>query len=79
MKRFKLAIFTSIGFLIFPMLVQAELIRITPEGVAVPDQVITDPVPITADGFRLTFHGGGNKTLLDPLFLIFASFFVFIR
>lgn len=73
MKKASLAILTSVGFLFFSIAVQAELIRITPEGVAVSEQAITDPVPISAEGFRLTFHGGGSKTLLDPLFLIFAT------
>jgi len=49
------------------------LVRITPTGVAVPDQTILDPVPISADGFRLTFHGGGKDTILDPLLLVFAT------
>ena len=73
MKKFRLAIGTIIGFLFFSAVVQAELIRITPEGVAVDEQAITDPVPISADGFRLTYHGGGPKTILDPLYLIFAT------
>ncbi len=52
---------------------QASLIRITPEGVAVDEQVQTDPVPISADGFRLSYWGGGKGTILDPLLLIFAT------
>ena len=52
---------------------QAALIRITPEGVAVDEQTQLDPVPISADGFRLTYHGGGTQTILDPLILIFAT------
>jgi hypothetical protein len=51
----------------------SALIRITPEGVAVPNQTVTDPVPISADGFRLTYHGGGSDTIVDPLVLIFAT------
>ena len=52
---------------------QAALIRVTPEGVAVDEQAQLDPVPITADGFRLTYHGGGTQEILDPLILVFAT------
>jgi hypothetical protein len=52
---------------------QASLIRITPEGVAVDEQVQLDPVPISADGFRLSYWGGGKSTILDPLVLVFAT------
>jgi hypothetical protein len=51
--------------------VQAELIRITPTGVSsFGYSGPTDPVPIGADGFRLTYHGGGDEALIDPVFLI---------
>jgi len=74
MKKSSLVMLASIGFLFFSVTTQAALIRISPEGVAVSDQVITDPVPIGADGFRLTYHGGsGGTPILDPLFLIFAT------
>jgi hypothetical protein len=29
-----------------------------------------DPVPIGSEGFRLTFNGGGKKTVVDPVLLI---------
>jgi hypothetical protein len=32
----------------------------------------TGPVPIGANGFRLSFHGGGNQTLVNPVMLIFG-------
>ena len=28
------------------------------------------PVPIDSDGFRMTFNGGGSKTVIDPLLLV---------
>jgi PEP-CTERM motif len=51
----------------------AALIRMTPLGVAVDEQVVLDPVPIGADGFRLSYWGGGTDALLDPVLLIFAT------
>jgi hypothetical protein len=32
----------------------------------------TSPVPIGANGFRLSFHGGGTQTLVNPVMLIFG-------
>jgi hypothetical protein len=32
----------------------------------------TGPVPIGGGGFRLSFHGGGNQTLVNPVMLIFG-------
>lgn len=53
---------------------QAGLIRITPTGVASNEQVITDPVPIGTDGFRLTYHSQGNQAdVINPLILIIAT------
>jgi hypothetical protein len=71
MRIFKLALIAT--FFLVTSAANAALIRITPEGVAVDEQTITDPVPISADGFRLTYHGGGGNTILDPLVLIFAT------
>jgi len=58
-----------------PRLAAAEgLLRITPVGwsPAAWDAagMPTGPVPIGADGFRLTFQGGGSQTVLDPVLLI---------
>lgn len=50
---------------------RANLIRMTPAGVSVAAYAgPLDPVPIGADGFRLTFHGGGPATLVNPVMLI---------
>ena len=74
MKKFKLLALVGVGALFLSAASQAGLIRITPEGVAVSDQSITGPVPITDEGFRLTYHSNGApKTMLDPLLLIFAT------
>lgn len=32
----------------------------------------TDPVPIGPEGFRLTYHGGGTLSLVNPVMLILA-------
>jgi len=75
MKIFKLLTFSGLAalFLLSTAAQATALLRITPEGVAVADQAVTHPVPISADGFRLTYHGGGKDTILDPLLLIFAT------
>ena len=53
---------------------EAELIRMTPLGVADTSQVVLDPVPIGADGFRLTYHGNNTgDPILNPVLLIFAT------
>ena len=54
---------------------RADLIRITPRGVTVPEQDATgntSPVPILGDGFRLTYHSQGNveAPIFDPLEVI---------
>jgi hypothetical protein len=53
---------------------QAALIRITPLGSPAPGYeesgAEVGPVLIGPDGFRLTYHGGGSQTLLDPVLLI---------
>jgi hypothetical protein len=76
MKSSKAIFFATASLLMFTASVQAALIRITPTGVTVSEQDstgVTDPVPIGDDGFRLTFHGGGKATIVDPLVLIFAT------
>ena len=56
---------------LLPAPARAELLRITPTGVASGSYSgPTDPVPIGSSGFRLTYHGGGNDTLVDPVLLI---------
>ncbi len=62
-----------IGTLIMVAPLQASLIRITQPGVAVDESPTTHPVIITGEGFRLTHWGGGDKTIMDPLVLIFAT------
>jgi hypothetical protein len=61
---------------LFMATAQADLIRITPEGLT-PSEVDamgnTHPVLIGPDGFRTTFHGGGPAELLDPLLIILAT------
>jgi hypothetical protein len=61
--------------LLAPGVASAEgLLRITPVGWSPAEwdaaEMPTGPVPIDADGFRLTFHGGGQQTVLDPVLLI---------
>lgn len=55
---------------------QADLLRITPEGLT-PAEVDAlgnkHPVIIGPDAFRITFHGGGPAELVDPLLLIVAT------
>jgi hypothetical protein len=47
------------------------LLRLTPQGVSPADYAgPTDPALITADGFRLTYHGGGQDDLVNPVMLI---------
>lgn len=52
----------------------AELIRITPVGESAAGYEETgaevSPVLIGSDGFRLTYHGGGDQPLLNPVMLI---------
>ena len=49
------------------------LLRITPLGASVGSYSgPTGPVPIGANGFRLSFHGGGTQTLVNPVMLIFG-------
>jgi len=55
---------------------QAALIRLTPQGLT-PSQYEalgypTDPAIIPGDGFRLTYHGGGELELVNPVLLILA-------
>lgn len=74
MKIKKLLALTGIAALLVSGAAQASLIRITPVGVAVPDQTIIHPVPITSEGFRLTYHSeGSTATMLDPIVVIFAT------
>lgn len=49
----------------------AALLRLTPQGVS-PSEYDgpTDPALIGADGFRLTYHGGGQDDLVNPVMLI---------
>jgi hypothetical protein len=52
---------------------RADLIRITPAGVAAAGYSgPTDPVPIGATGFRLTYLGNGQGSLVDPVMLVMA-------
>jgi PEP-CTERM motif-containing protein len=61
----------AVAALLVPATVRAELLRITPEGVSSGAYAGPfDPVPIGSDAFRLTFHGGGSDTLVDPVLLI---------
>jgi len=54
----------------------AELIRITPTGLSPAEYealgLPLDPAIIGAGGFRLTYHGGGDQTLFNPIELIIA-------
>jgi PEP-CTERM motif len=61
--------------LLAPSVARAEaLLRVTPEGWTPSDYQAagypTDPSIIGPDGFRLTYHGGGPDTLVDPVLLI---------
>jgi hypothetical protein len=53
---------------------EAALIRLTPQGLSPSEYndlgLPTDPALITADGFRLTYHGGGGDELVNPVMLI---------
>ena len=53
---------------------QAALIRLTPQGLSPSEYEAagfpTDPAIIPPDGFRLTYHGGGAETLVNPILLI---------
>jgi len=68
-----IVVLSAIGLVLYSIASQADLIRITPLGVAVDEQTVTEPVPIGEDGFRTSFWGGGPVTLLDPLLLILAT------
>jgi hypothetical protein len=50
------------------------LLRITPTGWSVEAwnaaHMPVDPVPIGSTGFRLSFHGGSDQTVIDPVLLI---------
>jgi len=56
---------------------QAALIRVTPTGFTPAEYEAagfpTDPAIIGGDGFRLTYWGGGNDTLVNPVMLILAT------
>lgn len=54
-----------------PSAAQASLLFITPTGQS-PQTYTgpTDPALIGPNGFRLTFNGGGSKTLVNPVLLI---------
>lgn len=74
MKITKVAMLVGIALVFFSTTAQAgALLRITPEGVAVDEQLVTSPVPISAEGFRLSFWGGGSAVLEDPVVLIFGT------
>ena len=53
---------------------EAALIRITPQGWTPSDYEAAgfplDPAIIEPDGFRLTYHGGGQEQLVNPVMLI---------
>lgn len=50
------------------------LLRLTPQGISPSAYdaagLPVDPALITADGFRLTYHGGGQDDLVNPVMLI---------
>jgi hypothetical protein len=49
----------------------AALLRLTPDGVPYGSYTgPTDPAIIDTDGFRLTFNGTGNQSLVDPVMII---------
>ncbi len=73
LARTKTAAVVAVGLMLSTVSAHADLLRITPLGVAVDEQAVTSPVPIGADGFRTTFHGGGQTELIDPLVLIMAT------
>jgi len=54
----------------------AALIRLTPEGYTPAAYEAagypTDPAIIDSDGFRLTYWGGGNDTLVNPVMVVIA-------
>ena len=62
-------------FALVPSLASAEaLLRLTPPGWSPSAYEAAgyplDPANIDPDGFRLTYHGGGPETLMDPVLLI---------
>lgn len=68
---------TFLFLLVFlaPSVARAEaLLRLTPEGWSPSAYQAagypTDPAIIGPDSFRLTYHGGGRDTLVDPVLLI---------
>jgi hypothetical protein len=67
--------FLALFVLLLPSLARAEaLLRLTPEGWTPAAYQAAgyplDPAIIGPDGFRLTYHGGGPETLVDPVLLI---------
>src|SRR4249919_1807164 len=54
----------------------AALIRVTPTGLTPAEYEAAgfplDPAIIGGDGFRLTYWGGGQDTLVNPVMLVFA-------
>jgi hypothetical protein len=75
MRRIPLLPLLLLVLLLVPSVARAEaLLRLTPQGWS-PDAYEAagfplDPANIDADGFRLTYHGGGPETLMDPVLLI---------
>ena len=73
-NKFRAIAISVLGVFLYSAASQADLIRVTPLGVAVDDQTVTEPVPIGSDGFRVSFWGGGNHThIVDPLILILGT------
>ena len=74
LNRFFVSSLLIFGGLAISVCANAALIRITPTGVAVDEQVDTGPVPIGADGFRLSYWSNGNHdVIINPLVLIVAT------
>lgn len=75
-RRFLTAAFVFLAVFALASPARAELIRITPLGYTPAGYeeagYPVDPVFIGADGFRLTYHGGGEQTVLNPVMLILA-------
>jgi len=74
-RRFGLAL--ALAFFLVPSLADAAaLLRLTPIGWSPSAYEAAgyplDPALIGPDGFRLTYHGGGNDPLSDPVLLILA-------
>lgn len=76
LKQSMVITLSVISLVVYSVAAQATaLIRITPLGVAVDEQTVTDPVPISPDGFRTSFwsNGSGQGSIVDPLILILAT------